>query len=77
MKPFRLASSVLVVSLVMGTPSLVDAHVGHGDEFQAEGGINRVQVNPETDPILGIQVTPIEQSRRWQCCRPRPCDSPG
>lgn len=60
MHPFRLASSVLAVSLVLGTPSLVVAHVGHGDEFQAEGGINRVKVNPETDPILGIQVKPIE-----------------
>jgi membrane fusion protein, cation efflux system len=60
MKPFRLASSILAFSLVLSTPTLVFAHTGHGDEFQAEGGINRVQVNPETDPILGIQVTPIE-----------------
>lgn len=60
MKPVRLASSILAVSLAIATPSLVFAHVGHGDEFQAEGGINRVQVNQETDSILGIQVTPIE-----------------
>jgi cation efflux system membrane fusion protein len=60
MKPFRLASSILAFNLAIGTPTLVFAHTGHGDEFQAEGGINRVQVNPETDPILGIQVTPIE-----------------
>lgn len=60
MKPVRLASSVLAISLAIATPSLVNAHVGHGDEFQAEGGIDRVQVNPETDPIMGIQVTPIE-----------------
>lgn len=60
MQPVRLASSVLAVSLAIATPSLVFAHVGHGDEFQAEGGINRVQVNPETDPVMGIQVTPIE-----------------
>jgi len=60
MKPVRLASSVLAVSLAIASPSLVFAHVGHGDEFQAEGGINRVQVNPETDSVLGIQVTPIE-----------------
>jgi cation efflux system membrane fusion protein len=34
--------------------------VGHGDEFQAEGGINRVEVNPQNDPLLGIQTRPIE-----------------
>jgi membrane fusion protein, cation efflux system len=60
MHSIRLASSMIAASLAIATPSLVFAHVGHGDEFQAEGGINRVQVNPETDPILGIQVTPIE-----------------
>jgi len=35
-------------------------HVGHGDEFQATGGIERVQVNPETAQMLGIVVTPID-----------------
>jgi membrane fusion protein, cation efflux system len=60
MKPVRLASSALAMSLAIATPSLVFAHVGHGDEFQAEGGINRVQVNQETDSILGIQVAPIK-----------------
>lgn len=60
MKPFRIASSILAVSLAIATPNLVFAHTGHGDEFQAEGGVNRVQVNSETDSILGIQVKPIE-----------------
>jgi len=46
--------------MVIGTPNPVYAHPSHGDEFQAEGGINRVQVNPKTDPILGIQITPIQ-----------------
>lgn len=59
MKSIRLASSVLAVSLALGTPSVVFAHVGHGDEFQAEGGINRVKVNPETDSLLGIEVQEI------------------
>lgn len=59
MKSIHLASSVLALSLVFGTPSVVFAHVGHGDEFQAEGGINRVKVNPETDSLLGIEVTEI------------------
>lgn len=68
MKRFTLMGSVLAVSLAgslvgnlaISTPTAVFAHVGHGDEFQAEGGINRVKVNAETDPMLGIQVNPIE-----------------
>jgi cation efflux system membrane fusion protein len=60
MKSFSLISSVLVVRVAIATPNLGFAHVGHGDEFQTEGGIERVQVNPETDSMLGIVVTPIE-----------------
>ncbi|MGB2925118.1 MAG: cobalt transporter [Limnothrix sp.] len=59
MKSLRLAGSVLAFGLAFGTPSLVFAHVGHGDEFQAEGGINRVKMNAEMDPLLGIVVEPI------------------
>ena len=61
MKPTPLLSSVLLtlsLSLSALAPSL--AHVGHGDEFQAEGGINRVEVKAETDSLLGIEVNPIE-----------------
>ncbi|MCY7282068.1 MAG: cobalt transporter [Cyanobacteria bacterium CAN_BIN43] len=59
MKPFPLISSVLAVSLAISTPTVVFAHVGHGDEFQATGGTQRVQVNAASDPLLGIVVTPI------------------
>lgn len=60
MKPTPLLSSVLLtLSLAWSAPT-VFAHVGHGDEFQAEGGINRVEVKAETDSLLGIEVTPIE-----------------
>ena len=59
MKSSRLASSVLAMSLAIATPSVVFAHVGHGDEFQAEGGIDRVKVNTETDSLLGILVEEI------------------
>lgn len=64
MKPFRLISSILAVSVAVSAPNVVLAHVGHGDEFQAQGGIQRVKVNPETDPVLGIAVTPIAQSAK-------------
>jgi cation efflux system membrane fusion protein len=59
MKTIQLASSLLVLGLTMGVPNVAIAHVGHGDEFQAEGGINRVAVNAENDPLLGIVVEPI------------------
>ena len=47
------------MSLALGA-SQAFAHVGHGDEFQAEGGINRVEVNADTDTQLGIQVSAIQ-----------------
>jgi cation efflux system membrane fusion protein len=53
---------LLITTLLLSVPSLVLSHVGHGDEFQATGGIERVKVNPETDPMLGIVVTPIERA---------------
>ena len=62
MKSFSLISSILALSLTLAAPTVVLSHAGHGDEFQAEGGVDRVQVNPETDSMLGILVSPIEQS---------------
>jgi cation efflux system membrane fusion protein len=62
MKPVPLISSILAASLAISAPTVVFAHVGHGDEFQATGGVQRVKVNPETDPMLGIVVTPISKS---------------
>ena len=62
MKPISMIGSILTVTLAVSTPNLSFAHVGHGDEFQAEGGIERVQVNPETDSMLGIVVTPIDET---------------
>lgn len=59
MKRLSVLSSVLLVSLAVISPAAL-AHVGHGDEFQAEGGIDRVEVNPQNDPLLGIQTSPIE-----------------
>jgi cation efflux system membrane fusion protein len=59
MKRLSFLGSVLAVSLAIASPPTL-AHVGHGDEFQATGGVNRVEVNAETDSLLGIQVSPIE-----------------
>ena len=64
MKPFMLMSSILASSLIISAPTVVFAHVGHGDEFQATGGINRVKVNAQTDQLLGIVVTPIASSAK-------------
>jgi len=60
MKRLPLISSMLALGLAVSAPTIVFAHVGHGDEFQAEGGINRVAVNAETDSMLGIEVSPIQ-----------------
>ena len=59
MKPLPIFGSVMAISLAIATPSAF-GHAGHGDEFQATGGVNRVEVRAETDALLGIQVTPIE-----------------
>lgn len=59
MKRLSVVSTIFALGLVMGTPSALLAHVGHGDEFQAEGGVDRVAVNPESDALLGIQSNPI------------------
>lgn len=59
MKRLPLLSFALALSLALSTPAAL-AHVGHGDEFQAEGGVDRVEINAETDPLLGLQVSPIE-----------------
>ncbi|MBD2651985.1 cobalt transporter [Synechocystis sp. FACHB-383] len=62
MKTIQLASSLIALGLTLGVPNVAIAHVGHGDEFQAEGGINRVGVNAETDSVLGIVVEPIQSA---------------
>lgn len=61
MKRLSLMSSILALSLAMCTPAAL-GHAGHGDEFKAEGGVNRVEVNTQTDSLLGIQVSPIESA---------------
>jgi membrane fusion protein, cation efflux system len=57
-----LLKSLLITMLLVSMAKPVFSHVGHGDEFQAEGGIQRVQVNTQTDSMLGIVVTPISST---------------
>ena len=63
LKPLTRVSSMLIIGLALSAPMTVPtaavAHVGHGDEFQSKGGIQRVKLNPENDKMLGIVVTPI------------------
>lgn len=51
-------SAVIAAVLTVGAPAI--AHIGHGDEFEATGGVQRVEVRSETDSQMGIQVAPIE-----------------
>jgi cation efflux system membrane fusion protein len=62
MKKLPLVSAVLAAILAVASP--VFAHVGHGDEFQSKGKIQRVQINSETDQQFGIIVTPIAQTAK-------------
>jgi len=62
MKPISLISPIFATILAISASSPVFAHVGHGDEFQSKGGIQRVQVNTATDQQFGIIVKPIAQS---------------
>lgn len=62
MNTSKVISSMITSLLVFGMPTALMAHVGHGDEFQSTGGIERVKVNAKNDPLLGIVVTPIKQA---------------
>jgi membrane fusion protein, cation efflux system len=57
-----LETFLLSTTFLLTTPYINHAHVGHGDEFQSTGGIEKVEVKPETDSLLGIEVNPIEQA---------------
>jgi len=58
MKRLFVLSAIASIGVLAGTPAAL-GHVGHGDEFQAEGGVDRVEVNTQTDAMLGIQIEPI------------------
>jgi len=62
MNKSEIVGSMVASLLVFAMPTTSIAHVGHGDEFQSKGGIERVQVNPKNDSLLGIVVTPIDET---------------
>ena len=67
MKRFSLINPLFAAILALSAPTVLSpvlaagvfAHVGHGDEFQAKGGVQRVPVKAETDQLLGIEVKAI------------------
>lgn len=67
MKRFSLINPLFAAILALSAPTVLSpvlttgvfAHVGHGDEFQATGGVQRVPVNAASDQLLGIEVKPI------------------
>ncbi len=62
MKPLPLIKPVLSAMLLVSISAPALAHPGHGNEFQAVGDVQKVQVNPQTDQQIGIVVTPIAQA---------------
>lgn len=58
MKRMPYKSLIIAAILTVSAPAI--AHVGHGDEFEATGDIQRIEVRSETDSQMGIQVAPIE-----------------
>lgn len=46
------AVSVAVSALLLSSPAF--SHVGHGDEFQAQGNVRQVKANTDTDALLGV-----------------------
>ncbi|MBE9032633.1 cobalt transporter [filamentous cyanobacterium LEGE 11480] len=50
----------LIAAVMFASPATIAlGHAGHGDEFEATGGVGKVEVKPATDQQLGIQVQPI------------------
>ncbi len=58
MKRMPYKSLIIAAILTVSAPAI--AHTGHGDEFEATGDIQRIEVRSETDNQMGIQVAPIE-----------------
>lgn len=62
MKAASLTRLLITTAFVLGLQTAALAHAGHGDEFEATGGVLPVAVNTSVDRQLGIQVTFIEQA---------------
>ncbi|WP_073075066.1 hypothetical protein [Phormidesmis priestleyi] len=60
----RLSATLLTLGLLSGSPAIVLAYGGHGDEFKG-GSIQSsgIQVDAETAQRLGLKVEPVTRQR--------------
>ncbi|MEA5621024.1 efflux RND transporter periplasmic adaptor subunit [Cronbergia sp. UHCC 0137] len=65
--PIFITRSSVVSLLLLTTPVVVLAHVGHGNEFQSTNGATNsnksIQVDQETAKRLGIKVEPVKRQQ--------------
>jgi membrane fusion protein, heavy metal efflux system len=63
--PRQYAALLLTCGLLVGTPVVVSAHAGHGDEFKggAVQSSGSVEVDPATAQRLGFKVEPVKRER--------------
>lgn len=61
----RLSATLLTLGLLAGSPAIVLAHGGHGDEFKHEAtqSSGSVQVDAATAQRLGFKVEPVTRQR--------------
>ena len=61
----RLSVTLLTLGLLAGSPGIVLAHGGHGDEFKSGStqSSGSVQVDAETAQRLGFKVEPVARQR--------------
>jgi len=64
--PLHCISGAILSLVLMGTPAVVLAHGGHGNEFQGGGEATQtagsIQVDAETAKRLGIKVEPVNKT---------------
>jgi membrane fusion protein, heavy metal efflux system len=63
--PRRYAVVMLTCGLLVGSPVIVNAHGGHGNEFKGEAvqSSGSVEVDPATAERLGFKVEPVKRER--------------
>lgn len=63
--PCHYAVVMLICGVLVGSPVIVNAHGGHGNEFKGEAvqSSGTVEVDPGTAQRLGIKVEPVKRER--------------